>query len=90
MTTNHVSVRLDVETMARVDALAPVFSAEWHLATRSDILRGLILDALDRFEKAAPGYAHADAHANAHAARRSEPRGETRSKPAKRAPRKRR
>jgi hypothetical protein len=50
MSTNHVSVRLDAETMARVDALAPAFSTEWHAATRSDILRGLILDALDRFD----------------------------------------
>jgi hypothetical protein len=53
MSTNHVSVRLAPETMARIDALAPVFSTEWHAATRSDILRGLILDALDRFEQGA-------------------------------------
>jgi hypothetical protein len=53
MSTNHVSVRLDAETMARVDALAPAFSTEWHPATRSDILRGLILDALERFERGA-------------------------------------
>lgn len=53
MSTNHVSVRLDTETMARVDALAPLFSTEWHSATRSDILRGLILDALERFEHGA-------------------------------------
>jgi|HubBroStandDraft_2_1064218.scaffolds.fasta_scaffold793416_2 hypothetical protein len=49
--TNHVSVRLDVETMARVDALAPAFSTEWHAATRSDILRALILDSLERYER---------------------------------------
>lgn len=53
MSTNHVSVRLDAETMARVDALAPLFSSEWRPATRSDILRGLILDALERFEHGA-------------------------------------
>jgi hypothetical protein len=53
MTTNHVSVRLDVDTMERVDALGPVFSTEWHVATRSDILRALILDALERYERGA-------------------------------------
>lgn len=51
MSTNHVSVRLDVETMARVDALGPQFSTTWRGATRSDILRGLILTALDLFER---------------------------------------
>ncbi len=50
---NHVSVRLDSATMARVDAMAPAFSTEWRRATRSDILRGLILASLDRFEQAA-------------------------------------
>jgi hypothetical protein len=49
---HHVSVRLDPEILARVDALAPAFSTEWHAATRSDIVRALILDALPRFEKA--------------------------------------
>ncbi|MEO7327979.1 MAG: ribbon-helix-helix domain-containing protein, partial [Minicystis sp.] len=51
MSNNHVSVRLDAETMARVDALAPLFSTHWRRATRSDILRGLILSALDRYER---------------------------------------
>ena len=50
MATNHVSVRLDEGTMARVDALAPMFSTKWRPATRSDILRGLILSALERYE----------------------------------------
>jgi hypothetical protein len=50
MPTNHVSVRLDPPTMARVDALGPTFSTKWRPATRSDILRGLILNSLDRFE----------------------------------------
>ena len=59
MPTNHVSVRLDTGTMARVDALGPQFSTEWRTATRSDILRGLILDALERFEKPARGKAPA-------------------------------
>jgi hypothetical protein len=51
MSTNPVSVRLDAETMARVDALTPAFSTQWRPATRSDVLRGLILAALDRFEQ---------------------------------------
>jgi len=51
MSTNHVSVRLDQETMARVDALVPLFSTRWRLATRSDILRALILSALDACER---------------------------------------
>ena len=46
MSTNHVSVRLDAETIARIDALAPQFSTEHRLATRSDVLRALILTAL--------------------------------------------
>ena len=51
MSTNHVSVRLDAETIARVDALAPQFSTPWRPATRSDVLRGLILDALANQEE---------------------------------------
>jgi hypothetical protein len=51
MSTNpHVSVRLDAETLARVDALGPLFSTRWRPATRSDILRALILSALERAE----------------------------------------
>ena len=53
MPTYHVSVRLDTAMMARVDALGPQFSTKWRTASRSDILRGLILDALERFEKPA-------------------------------------
>ncbi len=50
---SHVSVRLDAATMIRVEAVAPLFSTEWRTASRSDVLRGLILDALDRFEQGA-------------------------------------
>lgn len=61
MAPHHVSVRLDAETLARVDALVPTFSTEWYTASRSDVLRGLIHHALARFEKggrpAAPGKA---------------------------------
>ena len=37
--------------MARVDALAPLFSTHWHTATRSDVIRGLILSALEHYER---------------------------------------
>ena len=46
MSTRHVSVRLGTETIARVDALAPQFSSPYRPATRSDVLRALILTAL--------------------------------------------
>jgi hypothetical protein len=52
MSTRHVSVRLDAETIARVDALAPRFSSPYRPATRSDVLRALILTALADQEKA--------------------------------------
>jgi hypothetical protein len=53
MSTIHVSVRLDEGTMARVDALAPLFSTHWRNATRSDVIRGLILSALEKYEREA-------------------------------------
>lgn len=46
MSTRHVSVRLSGETIARVDALGPQFSTPYRPATRSDVLRALILSAL--------------------------------------------
>ena len=52
MSTRHVSVRLGTETIARVDALAPQFSSPYRPATRSDVLRALILSALAALEKA--------------------------------------
>jgi hypothetical protein len=54
MSTNHVSVRLDAETIARIDALAPQLSTEFRLATRSDVLRALILTALAAAQAAEP------------------------------------
>lgn len=53
MSTIHVSVRLDEGTTARVDALAPLFSTHWRTATRSDVIRGLILSALESYEREA-------------------------------------
>ncbi len=42
MATKHVAVRLDEQTLARVDALIPAFTTPWHPAKRSDVLRALI------------------------------------------------
>jgi hypothetical protein len=47
----HVAVRLSDETIARIDALIPRYSAPWHRATRSDILRALVLEALEHTER---------------------------------------
>ena len=48
---DHVAVRLDNLTLERVDALKDVLSTPWHEATRSDILRALILSGLEQFEQ---------------------------------------
>lgn len=52
MSTQHVAVRLDPAIIARIDALLPAFSFTWHQASRSEILRALILEALERREAA--------------------------------------
>jgi hypothetical protein len=48
---DHVAVRLDNATLQRVDALKDFLSTPWHEATRSDILRALILTGLDQMEQ---------------------------------------
>jgi len=48
-----VAVRLEVATIARIDALKDYFSSAWHEASRSDILRALVLYALPNFEQEA-------------------------------------
>jgi hypothetical protein len=50
----HVAVRLSPELVARLDALIPRLSTEWHEATRSDVLRALLLKGLGAVE-ADPG-----------------------------------
>jgi hypothetical protein len=50
-TREHVGVRIDNTTIARIDALVPLFSTEARQATRSDMLRILILAGLQRFER---------------------------------------
>ena len=48
---DHVAVRLDNPTLERVDSLKEVLSTPWHEATRSDILRALILTGLEQLEQ---------------------------------------
>jgi hypothetical protein len=43
----HVSVRLDEEIIARVDALRPHYSKPWRKVTRSDLLLIVILAGLE-------------------------------------------
>jgi predicted DNA-binding protein len=50
----HVAVRLPPELVARLDALIPRLSTEWREATRSDVLRALLLKGLGDVE-ADPG-----------------------------------
>jgi hypothetical protein len=54
MATKHVAVRLDEQTLARVDALIPGFSTPWHPAKRSDVLRALIHAGLEVEAKHGP------------------------------------
>ena len=46
----HAAVRLDTETLERLDALRPCFSTFWHEATESDVLRAVIVAGLDIVE----------------------------------------
>ena len=50
----HVAVRLEAEDVAQVDALIPLLSRRWRDATRSAVLRALLLAALETV-KADPG-----------------------------------
>lgn len=78
---DHVAVRLDNLTLERVDALKDVLSTAWHEATRSDILRALILSALDTFESQ-----HRSALAKPKKGSAPEPAGGGRPKAKKKAP----
>jgi len=49
--TAHVNVRLARSYVARIEALRPRYSRPWHKATRSDVLRVLILRGLDAIEE---------------------------------------
>lgn len=77
-TKDHVAVRLDPDTVMRVDALQPFLATQWREATRSDVLRLLLLDGLRHYEKkhreelgAAPKEAGRGANEPAPPARRS-------------------
>jgi hypothetical protein len=48
---DHVAVRLDNATLTRIDALKDVLTTPWHEATRSDILRAVILTGLENLEQ---------------------------------------
>ena len=47
---DFVAVRLDDATQARIDALVPRLSKNWQ-ATQSDVMRALLLLALEEAEK---------------------------------------
>lgn len=48
---NHVSARLDMTTIARLDALAPLLTSLGTTPLRSIVLRAAILTGLDVLEK---------------------------------------
>lgn len=49
----HVAVRLDAATIARLDALLPLYALPGRAATRSDGLRAVILAGLEVEERRA-------------------------------------
>jgi len=49
----HVAVRLDTPTIARLDALLPLYALPGRDATRSDALRAAILAGIDVEERRA-------------------------------------
>jgi hypothetical protein len=56
MATKHVAVRLDEQTLVRVDALIPSLSTPWRTARRSDVLRALILSGLEAQARGGPAW----------------------------------
>jgi|HubBroStandDraft_6_1064221.scaffolds.fasta_scaffold651374_2 hypothetical protein len=50
----HVAVRLDNATIARLDALLPLYALPGRDATRSDALRAVILAGIDAEERRGP------------------------------------
>ncbi len=54
MATKHVAVRLDEQTLSRVDALIPSLSTPWRKAKRSDVLRALIHAGLEAQARGGP------------------------------------
>jgi hypothetical protein len=56
MATKHVAVRLDEQTLVRVDALIPSLSTPWRKAKRSDVLRALIHAGLEAETEGGPEF----------------------------------
>jgi hypothetical protein len=59
---SHVAVRLDVETLARLSKLLPLYALPGRTATMSDVLRAVILAGLTleegRLKNAPPNGSH--------------------------------
>ena len=49
----HIALRLDAPTVARVDALIPSLCSSWYAANRSDVMRALVMEALPILERRA-------------------------------------
>ena len=47
----HISVRLSVKQIERIDAFAARCSTKWREETRSDVLRFLVMNSLERMEQ---------------------------------------
>ncbi len=47
----HVSIPMDKTDIARIDALTDCFSTPWHKGTRSDVVRALLTQELERAEQ---------------------------------------
>jgi hypothetical protein len=47
----HVSIPMDKADIARIDALTDCFSAPWRKGTRSDVVRALLTQELERAEQ---------------------------------------
>jgi predicted Zn-dependent protease len=58
---DHVAVRLDAATQARLDAVAETIRVPWGKATRSEALRAVILAGLDALEAKPPAASGAPA-----------------------------
>ncbi len=46
----QIAVRLEPDLLKRIDAVAPKLSTEWRQASRSDVIRALIMKALPLLE----------------------------------------
>jgi hypothetical protein len=46
----QIAVRFERELLARIDAVAPKLSTDWRQASRSDVIRALVVKALPLFE----------------------------------------